>query len=80
MYDATTQGVTDSAVIMNAFIQRRAPLVQISMLPFLFTDSEAHGVAMWRTQQKFFNNAKADEYGDVQLLGFFSAWADRSVA
>ena len=72
MYDATTQGVTDSAVIMNAFIQRRAPLVQISMLPFLFTDSEAHGVAMWRTQQKFFNKAKPYEYGDVQLLGFFS--------
>ena len=34
LYDATTQGVTDSAVIMNAFIQRRAPLVQVSMLPF----------------------------------------------
>ena len=72
LYDATTQGVTDSAVIMNAFIQRRAPLVQISMLPFLFTDSEAHAVAMWRTQKKFFDKAKPYEYGDVQLLGFFS--------
>ncbi len=72
LYDATTQGVTDSAVIMNAFIQRRAPLVQISMLPFLFTDAEAHAVALWRTQQKFFDKAKSHEYADVQLLGFFS--------
>ena len=46
LYDATTQGVTDSAVIMNAFIQRRAPLIQISMLPFLFTNSEALSVAL----------------------------------
>ncbi|MCY4549079.1 MAG: TRAP transporter substrate-binding protein DctP [Defluviicoccus sp.] len=72
LYDATTQGVTDSAVIMNAFIQRRAPLVQISMLPFLFADAEAHAVALWRTQRKFFDKAKTREYADVQLLGFTS--------
>ena len=72
LYDATTQGVTDSAVIMNAFIQRRAPLIQISMLPFMFTDAEAHAVALWRTQKKFFDKAKTNEYADVQLLGFTS--------
>lgn len=70
LYDATTEGLTDSAVIMNAFIQQQAPLIQISMLPFMFNDANAHAVAMWRTYDKFFKDA--DEFKDVQLLGFVS--------
>ena len=52
LYDVTTQGVTDSAVIMIAFIQKRPPLIQISMLPFLFNDAEPHALAMRRLRQR----------------------------
>ena len=29
-------------------------------------------MALWRTQKKFFDKAKTNEYADVQLLGFTS--------
>ena len=70
LYDATKSGITDAAVQFNAFLQKRVPSVQMSLLPLLFTRSDAHGVALWRTYNKFF--AKGNEYKEVQLLGFFS--------
>ena len=71
LYDATKSGVTDAAVQFNAFLQRRVPSIQMSLLPLLFTRSDAHGVALWRTYNKFF--AAKNEFKDVHLLGFFAA-------
>lgn len=71
LYDATKSGITDAAVQFNGFLTKRVPSIQISMLPLMFTRTDAHGVALWRTYNKFF--AKGPEFRDVQLLGFFSA-------
>lgn len=70
LYDATKSGVTDGAVQFNAFLQRRVPSVQISLLPLLFTRADAHAVALQRTYDRYF--AKKGEYKGVKLIGFQS--------
>ena len=69
--DIVTQGIADGAFIFNAFLRKRVPHVQLSLLPMTTTTGEADGVSLWRTYNKFFK-AK-DPYKDVVLLGFFSA-------
>lgn len=69
LYDATLSGVTDAATQFNAFLQKRVPSVQVGQLPLLYKRADAHGVALWRTYNKFF--AKKKEYGAVKLVGFY---------
>ena len=69
-FDLVTQGIADGAYIFNAFLQKRVPLVQLSLLPLIYTSAEAHAVALWRTYKKFFE-AK-NQYKGVVLLGFFA--------
>lgn len=69
--DIVTQGVADGAFIFNAFLQKRVPQVQVSLLPLTKTTGEADGVALWRTYGKFFK--AGDPFKDVMLLGFFAA-------
>ena len=68
-YDLVTQGVADGAYIFNAFLQKRVPLVQLSLLPLVYTSAQANAVALWRTYKKFFE--VKNQYKGVVLLGMF---------
>lgn len=70
-YDMVTQKVADGAYIFNAWLEKRAPLIQMSMLPLQFTNAEANAVALWRTYKEHFE--KADQFKGVVVLGMFSA-------
>ncbi len=69
--DIVTQGIADGAFIFNAFLRKRVPHVQLSLLPMTTTTAEADGVSLWRTYNKYFK-AK-NPYKDVVLMGFFAA-------
>lgn len=63
-------GVADGAFILNSFLQKSHPLLQIAFLPGTMDTAMANGVAYWRTYQKFF--APKHPINEVQLLGFFT--------
>lgn len=63
-------GVFDIAITANPFIKAKAPLIEISQLPWLVTDAEAASVAFWRLYNKHF--ATKNQYPDVQLLSLFN--------
>lgn len=66
-YEAVSNGVMDGALIFNAFLAKKVPGIQFSLLPFVGKlEAEATSVALWNTYQKHFS--KTDEYGDVVLL------------
>ena len=65
-----TKGIADGGYLFNAFESKRLALVQMYHLPFITPSGEAAGIAMNRTQAKFF--AKANEYKGIHLLGQFS--------
>ena len=69
-FDVVTQQIADGAYIFTAFLQKRVPLIQLSIHPLITTTAEANAVALWRTYKKFFE-AK-NQYKGVVLLGFFS--------
>ena len=69
-WDMVTKGIADGGWLFNAFESKRLALVQMYHLPFNTPSGEAAGVAMNRTQAKFF--AKANEYKGIHLLGQFS--------
>jgi TRAP-type C4-dicarboxylate transport system substrate-binding protein len=68
-WDMVTDGIADVTIMYNVFERRRLTLIQMSYLPFMVPTAEAAGVALWRTQNKFF--AKAHQFKGVKLLGFF---------
>ncbi len=70
LYDAVRKSVVDVAHTFNGFLQKTAPLIQVSMLPLMFTTAEANSVALWRTYQKFFKSK--NQFPGVKLLGFAS--------
>lgn len=63
---ATASGIFDVSVTANLFIRNKAPLVQVSQLPWLVQDAEAASVALWRMYVEHFQNK--NQYPDVQLL------------
>lgn len=63
-------GIFDVAFSINPFIKSKAPLLEVSSLPWLVTDAEAASVASWRTYQKYF--ASKNQFPDVQLLSVFN--------
>ena len=69
-WDMVTKGIADGGFLFNGFETKRLALVQMYHLPFLTPSAEAAGIAMNRTQAKFF--AKAKEYAGIHLLGNFS--------
>jgi TRAP-type C4-dicarboxylate transport system substrate-binding protein len=69
--DIVTQGIADGAFVFNAFLQKRIPHVQVSLLPMTMQTGEADAIALWRTYERFFKSK--DPYRDVVLLGFFAA-------
>ncbi len=68
-WDMVSKGVADVAMTANAFIRKRVSLPQIGELPFNTPSPVGASVALWRTQQKFFN--KANEYKGMKLLASF---------
>lgn len=69
-WDMVAKGIADVAITANVFQRRRLLLPPIAELPFTTTSGEASSVALWRTQQKFFN--AADEYKGMKLLGLIN--------
>ena len=62
-------GIFDIAVTANVFIKNKAPLLEMSQLPWMISDAEAASVALWRTYSKHF--ASKNQFPDVQLLSLF---------
>ncbi|MEO8559842.1 MAG: TRAP transporter substrate-binding protein DctP [Rhodospirillales bacterium] len=62
--------IFDVAFSINPFIKSKAPLLEVSSLPWLVKDAEAASVAFWRTYQKYF--ASKNQFPDVQLLSVFN--------
>jgi TRAP-type C4-dicarboxylate transport system substrate-binding protein len=69
-WDMITKNIADGGWLFNAFESKRLALVQMYHLPFITPSGEAAGIAMNRTQAKYF--AKANEYAGIHLLGQFS--------
>lgn len=67
--DAVTKGVVDMAYQFHGFLAPKVKLTNVAHLPFVNTTSRGSSIALWRTYEKFF--AKANEFTDVQVLGFF---------
>jgi TRAP-type C4-dicarboxylate transport system substrate-binding protein len=63
-------GVFDVAFAINPTIKSKAPLLEISSLPWLVSDAEAASIAAWRTYEKHF--ASKNQFPDVQLLSIFN--------
>lgn len=63
-------GVFDVAFAINPTIKSKAPLLEISSLPWLVSDAGAASVAAWRTYEKHF--AAKNQFPDVQLLSVFN--------
>lgn len=68
---AAASGIFDIAMSANPFIKSKAPLLEVSSLPFLVTSAEAASVASWRIYEKHF--ATKRQFPDVQLLSVFNA-------
>lgn len=70
LYDAVRARVVDVAHTFNGFLEKNAPLIQLSMMPLIYTTAEANAVALWRTYEKFFKDK--NQFPGVKLLGFAS--------
>lgn len=66
-YDLVRNGVVDVSFITHDFTPNRFILTRIAELPLAGTNGESASVALWRTQQKFFEPAQ--EHSGVKLLG-----------
>lgn len=61
------KGIADLSAQYSGLVPKRLHLPLLSEVPGLATTSEAMSVAMWRTQEKFFD--PAGEFKGVKLLG-----------
>jgi TRAP-type transport system periplasmic protein len=68
-WDMVASGIADVALTPNDFIRQRAKLPFLAEIPFIAPNSIAATVAIWRTQQKFFD--AAHEYKGMKLLGLW---------
>lgn len=66
-FDLVRNGVVDVSFVTHDFTPNRFVLTRIAQLPFMGDSGEAASVALWRTQEKFFE--KADEHAGVKVLG-----------
>jgi TRAP-type C4-dicarboxylate transport system substrate-binding protein len=66
-WDMVAGGIADVAMTPDDFIRQRVKLPFLAEIPFIAPNSIAATVAIWRTQQKFFNAAQ--EYKGMKLLG-----------
>lgn len=69
-YDLASEGIADITFGNHAYTSARFLLTRVAELPFLSDSAEVLSVALWRTQQKFFE--KAQEHQGVKLLTLFT--------
>ncbi len=74
-WQVVVQGVADGAYTFNAWLQNKLLLPRIAEIPFQSNSAESTAIALWRTQERFFN--KANEYDEVVLLGFCAGPPDQ---
>ncbi len=68
-WDMLASRIADVAIFPTSFLRKRLHLQQISKIPFTTTTAEATSVALWRTQQKYFN--PFNEFKGMKLLANF---------
>ena len=68
-WDMVASGIADVAMTPDDFIRQRVKLPFLAEIPFLAPNSIAATVAIWRTQQKYFD--AAHEYKGMKLLGLW---------
>lgn len=68
-YDGVKKGIFDAAYIANPFIYNIIKLPSIAQLPFTAVSAQASTLALWKTQEKYFD--KANEFKDVHLFAHF---------
>lgn len=66
-WNMVSKGIADVAMLANIFERNRLKLPPIAQLPFGANSATKRSVALWRTQEKYFN--KANEYKGMKLLG-----------
>lgn len=65
-FDIVRNGIVDVSFVTHDFTPNRFVLTRIAQLPFIGESAEAASVALWRTNEKFFQ--KADEHKGVKVL------------
>lgn len=68
-YNAVKNGITDLAITADIFIEKQAPLLQFSSLPFMISDAEPASIAHYRTYNKFL--ADKGYFKGAQFLSSF---------
>ena len=68
-FNAVKNGITDLAITADIFIEKQAPLLQFSSLPFMISDAEPASVAHYRTYNKFL--ADKQYFKGAQFLSSF---------
>lgn len=68
--DMVSKGIADVTVQFAGVVPNRLTSLLITEVPGPVSTSEAMSVALWRTQEKFFD--KADEHKGVKLLSVFA--------
>lgn len=70
-FELVRSGEVGGAYVFNGYIAKRNPLIQITMQPMMGGSAVETAVALWRTHVAHF--AEAENFADVQLLGFVGA-------
>jgi TRAP-type C4-dicarboxylate transport system substrate-binding protein len=68
-WNMVSKGLADVAMLANIFERNRLQLPPMAQLPFLGESAEKRGIALWRTQKKFFE--QANEYKGMHLVGLW---------
>jgi TRAP-type transport system periplasmic protein len=69
-WNMVSKGIADAAMLANSFERNRLKLQSISQIPFSVTSAAKRGVALWRTQKKYFDTA--NEYKGMKALGVWT--------
>ena len=69
-FDLIRNGVADISFSVHTYNADRFPLIMGLELPFSAPDSRTASIAMWRTYEKFFQDA--NEYRGVKLIGVYA--------
>lgn len=67
--DAAAKGIFDMAYQFHGFLENKVKLAQLAHLTGVNTSARGSSVALWRTYEKYFQ--QANEYKDIHVLGMF---------
>jgi TRAP-type C4-dicarboxylate transport system substrate-binding protein len=69
-WNMVSKGIADAAMLANSFERNRLKLQSISQIPFSVSSASIRGIALWRTQKKYFDSA--NEYKGMKALGVWT--------